>query len=57
MLLLSESDRRKREQQLHDAEVLEDKSAHLADLLGGGEESDLDPPEKNPDTAADEIDG
>ena len=47
VLLLSERDRKKREQELRDAETLEDESDRVGDLLEGGT-PDHDQPEKNP---------
>ncbi len=49
VLLLSERERKKRQQELRDAETLEDQSDRVGDLLEGPT-SDDDPSEKNPQT-------
>ena len=49
VLMLSERDRKKREQQLRDAETLEDESDHLGDLLAGSAGSAHDQPETDPE--------
>ena len=57
VLLLSARDRKKREQELRDAEILEDESDNVGDLLDGRTQSDHDQPEKNPEIGNEEIDG
>ncbi len=49
VLLLSERERKKRRQELRDAEILEDQSDRVGDLLEGPA-PDHDPSEKNPQT-------
>ena len=56
VLLLSDRDRKKREQELRDAEILEDQRDHLGDLLEGRAEPDRDQSEKDPETDDEEID-
>ena len=57
VLMLSDRDRRKREQELHDAETAEDESDRLGDLLDDPAERDHDRLEKDSQTHDEEIDG
>jgi hypothetical protein len=57
VLLLSERDRKKREGELLDAEILEDETGRLGDLLEGPTESGHDQAEKDPGTDDEEIAG
>ena len=57
VLLLSDRERKKREQELRDAEILEDQGDRLGDLLDDRAEPDRDQPEENLETDDEEIDG
>jgi len=57
VLLLSEKERRKREEELRDAEILEDEKTRLGDVLGDPTESDHDQSEKNPQADDEESTG
>jgi hypothetical protein len=55
VLLLSERDRKKRERELHDAEIIENERGRLSDLLEDPTESGHDQPGRNPGADDEEL--